>query len=376
MHYFEFAIKDTTLYEGNATSSQNTGLDEILEVRKDMNDTGTQINVSRTLIQFDLTYISKSIVSGLIPADAEYYLNLYDANSQELGSSDVLYVYPVSQSWEGGQGKADDWPVTTDGASWRYRTGPTANDQWVGGTNDTGGTWFNGASATHTLEASQSFTNEASDVRMDVTGIINNWISSGSSYPNDGFMLKRSGSIGNSDTTLAEGNTTKLGHFRFFSRETHTIYPPKLEVAWNDAVWNTGSLNPLTGSDLHSLEVYMKELRPEYQEDSKVRFRVVGRERFPAKTWSTTTTNQVTPKYLPSGSSYFEIKDAYTEDVIIPFGSGSIIGCDSTGNFFDVWLQGFQPERNYRINYKIVSGSGIGEVVQILDNDFEFRVIR
>ena len=35
MHYFEFAIKDTTLYEGNATSSQNTGLDEILEVRKD-----------------------------------------------------------------------------------------------------------------------------------------------------------------------------------------------------------------------------------------------------------------------------------------------------------------------------------------------------
>ena len=141
-------------------------------------------------------------------------------------------------------------------------------------------------------------------------------------------------------------------------------------------MWNTGSLNPLTGSDLHSLEVYMKELRPEYQEDSKVRFRVVGRERFPAKTWSTTTTNQVTPKYLPSGSSYFEIKDAYTEDVIIPFGSGSIIGCDSTGNFFDVWLQGFQPERNYRINYKIVSGSGIGEVVQILDNDFEFRVIR
>jgi hypothetical protein len=376
MHYFEFAIKDTTLYEGNATSSQNAGLDEILEVRKDMNDTGTQINVSRTLIQFDLTYISESIVNGLIPADAEYYLNLYDANSQELGSSDVLYVYPVSQSWEGGQGRVDDWPVTTDGASWRYRTGPTANDQWVGGTNDTGGTWFNGASATHTLEASQSFTNEASDVRMDVTGIINNWISSGSSYPNEGFMLKRSGSVGNSDTTLAEGNTTKLGHFRFFSRETHTIYPPKLEVAWNDAVWNTGSLNPLTGSDLHSLEVYMKELRPEYQEDSKVRFRVVGRERFPAKTWSSTTTNQVTPKYLPSGSSYFEIKDAYTEDVIIPFGSGSIIGCDSTGNFFDVWLQGFQPERNYRINYKIVSGSGIGEVVQILDNDFEFRVIR
>ena len=120
----------------------------------------------------------------------------------------------------------------------------------------------------------------------------------------------------------------------------------------------------------------MKGLRPEYQEDEKVRFRVVGRNRFPAKTWSSTTTNVVTPKYLPSGSSFFQIKDAYTEDVMIPFGSGSVIGCDSTGNFFDVWLKGLQPERNYKINFKIASGSGVGEVVQILDNEFEFRVVR
>jgi hypothetical protein len=376
MHYHEFATQDATLYQGPATSSQNTGLDEILEVRKDMNDSGTQINVSRVLIKFDLSYISASYSSGLIPSNAEYYLNLYDANSQELGSSDMLYAYPVSQSWENGQGHFEDWPHDTEGVSWRYRTGATTADQWVTGSNNSGGTWFNGTSTTHTLEASQSFTNEASDVRMDVTGIVKNWITSGSSYPNEGFMVKRSGSVDNSDSNLAEGNTTQLGHFKFFSRETNTIYQPTLEVVWNSTTWDTGSLTPLTGSDIHNLEVYMKGLRPEYQEDSKVRFRVVGRERFPAKTWSTTTTNQVTPKYLPSGSSYFEIKDAYTEDVIIPFGSGSIIGCDSTGNFFDVWLKGFQPERNYRINFKIASGSGVGEVVQIIDNDFEFRVIR
>jgi hypothetical protein len=376
MHYHEFATQDTTLYQGPATSSQNTGLDEILEVRKDMNDTGTQINVSRVLIKFDLSYISASYSSGLIPSNAEYYLNLYDANSQELGSSDMLYAYPVSQSWENGQGHFEDWPHDTEGASWRYRTGATTADQWVTGSNNSGGTWFNGVSTTHTLEASQSFTNEASDVRMDVTGIVNNWIVSGSSYPNQGFMVKRSGSADNSDSNLAEGNTTQLGHFKFFSRETHTIYQPTLEAVWNSATWDTGSLTPLTGSDIHNLEVYMKGLRPEYQEEEKVRFRVVGRTRFPAKTWSSTTTNVVTPKYLPSGSSFFQIKDAYTEDVIIPYGSGSLIGCDSTGNFFDVWLKGFQPERNYKINFKIMSGSGVGEVIQVVDNDFEFRVVR
>ena len=76
MHYFEYATKDTTIYE--VSSSMNTGLDEILEVRKDMNAAGTVVNVSRALIKFDLSYISKSISSGLIPSSSIYpkfYLN-------------------------------------------------------------------------------------------------------------------------------------------------------------------------------------------------------------------------------------------------------------------------------------------------------------
>ena len=52
MHYFTFADKDTTLYQ--ASSSMNTGLDEILEIKKDVSDTGASVNVSRILIKFDL----------------------------------------------------------------------------------------------------------------------------------------------------------------------------------------------------------------------------------------------------------------------------------------------------------------------------------
>ena len=52
MHYFTFADKDATLYQ--ASSSMNTGLDEILEVRKDVSDTGASVNASRILIKFDL----------------------------------------------------------------------------------------------------------------------------------------------------------------------------------------------------------------------------------------------------------------------------------------------------------------------------------
>ena len=48
MHYYIYADTDTTLYE--ATSSMNTSLDEILEVRKDGNADYSKTTISRTLI--------------------------------------------------------------------------------------------------------------------------------------------------------------------------------------------------------------------------------------------------------------------------------------------------------------------------------------
>ena len=38
--------------------------------------------------------------------------------------------------------------------------------------------------------------------------------------------------------------------------------------------------------------------------------------------------------------------------VIVPFGTGSIVSCDTTGNYFNVWMNGFQPERYYKFEIK------------------------
>jgi len=376
MHYFEYPTKDTTLYESSA--SMNTGLDEILEIRKDMNADGTVVNVSRGLIKFDLTYVSESIVSGLI-SNPTFYLNLYDANSSQLNVSQTLYGHPVSQSWENGSGKYLFSPIVEDGVSWKWKDNGITRTQW-NTVSGSGGTWYSGSGGQYSLEASQSFTNEPADLRMDVTGIINNWIYSGSNYPNEGFMIKRSGSIGNTDSNVEEGNTTRYGHFSFFSSNTHTIYPPKLEVVWDDSKWTTGSLSALSSDNLEDMNLYMRGFRPKYKENSKVKFRVVGRERFPERSYSATDqyqTGYTTAKYLPSGSTYYEIKDAYTEDVIVPFGTGSIVSCDSSGNYFNIWMNGLQSERFYRINYKVVSGSGTAdETVQYFDEKHSFKVVR
>jgi hypothetical protein len=374
MHYFEYASADATLYEGPVTQSQNTGMDEILEIRKDTNNNASIINVSRAVIKFDLSYISQSIHSGLIPSsssDPKFYLNLYDANSSNLTTSQSLYGYAVSQSWTALEGKFYDDPKDTEGVSWRYRHGQTDTTQWVSGSNNTGGTWYTGSGA----EASQSFEWETTDMRMDVTDIMWRWLHD--TVPNEGFMVKRSGSVGNADDNVEEGNTTKYGHFAFFSRETDTVYQPKLEVVWNDSAWATGSLNPLVTADLEDLVVYMKGLRPDYKENSKVKFRLVGRERYPTKTYSSTTvSDSVTVKYLPSASCYYQIKDALTEDVMVPYGSGSYLSSDSSGNYFNLWLNGLQAERFYQIEYKVVSGSGVSQTVNYYGGDFKFKVSR
>ncbi len=274
MHYFTFANKDTTLYQ--ASSSLNAGLDEILEVRKDISDTGATVNASRILIKFDLSYISGSIAAGTIPAPSStagsrYYLNLYDAHPSGLATSQVLYAHPVSGSWTMGDGHSYDNPVTTEGSSWIYRYGKINGRLWLNTVSASGGQWFSGSG----YEASQSFTHKTTDVRMEVTDIVKSWLSG--SLINEGFMIKRSGSIGNTFTGSDEGDTTRYGNFSFFSSDTHTKYPPTLETVWDDSKWTTGSLSPLTGSALEDSTLYMKGLRPEYKEKSKIRFRVVGR---------------------------------------------------------------------------------------------------
>ena len=385
MHYFIYADADATLYEGSATQSRNTGLDQILEVRKDMNDNASVINVSRALIKFDLTGISNLITDELIPDNdkpepsASYFLNLYDAGSSGLTStSQLLYANIVSQSWTAGEGTFNDDPETTDGVSWRYTVGQTDGTQWVSGNNNTGGTWYSGSAATgeRLREASQSFDYNSIDMRMNVTEPISILLASSSAYPNAGFIIKRSGSVGNDDSNCPEADSERYGQFSFFSRDTNTIYQPKLEVVWKDFVYSTGStaLTLMSGSQLDDIVFYMKGNRDVYKENSKIKFRLAGRERYPAKTYETTPrTLQVTT--FPSGTLFYSVKDALTEETIIPFDQYTAVSCDSSGHYFNLWMNGLQAERYYKVLYRFVSGSGtIGEINDIHDNDFTFKV--
>jgi len=395
MFYFEYPTVDTTLYQATPSSSTNTGIDEILEVRKDMNDSGTQIDVSRILIKFSYDFISSSVQDGTIPSTAKYYLNLYDAASTELAVEQTLYTYIVSQSWTGGTGFYSRDPALGDGASWKYSDNDTTKTAWVSGSTTQGGTWFTSSigrtAAEYSVSASQTLYYETQDIRMDITDLVKSHIYSSSAYPNNGFIVKRE-NLPTSESAVtifdpsdssgsAEGDTTHYGQLKFFSRETNTIYSPKLEVEWDDSSFSTGSLAPVSSSELENLTVYFKNLRDEYREKSKARIRFVGRELYPERTFATTPA-ALTVKWLPSGSgaighgTYYSVKDAHTNETIIPFGTGSIVSCDTSGNYFNIWFDGFQPERHYRFLIQVISGSGVDQQKMIYDDGYEFKVVR
>ena len=386
MHYFEFGKRDASIYSGGTTASINTGLDEILEINKNVNQSGTVSNISRILIDFDYTTISESIQSGKIPSTAKFYLNLYDATSEEVEAEQSIFVHMVSGSaWKQGTGKLDHSPVTSDGVTFQYRDHENKTP-WVSTSVLTdGGSWWLNKTGQYAVSSSYALTFDRKDIRADVTDLVKNHIYSSSVYPNRGFIVKRkslhTGSIDFSynpggDATQDESSSDRLGNLKYFSRETHTIYPPKLEVVWDDSSFSTGSLTPLSSTDLERLKVYFKNLRTEYKEGSVTKLRLVGRELYPTTAFSTTP-SELSVKYLPSSSVFYSVKDADTEETIIPYGTGSVVSCDSTGNYFNLWMNGLQAERNYRFCVKVVSGSGTAdEQTNFYDDDFEFRVVR
>jgi hypothetical protein len=340
--YKIFPEKDTFISKYRST--QNFGRDEILEISNETDITALNADVNRALIQFptsQITDVITNIISGSVYSAS---LKLFLANAT-LPIDYTIYAYPLSQSWDMGLGKSADSPISTVGCTWISRT---ATSNW----STTGSSFIN-------TPSSQSFTYiDDKDINMNTTSIINSWASS--SIPNNGFLLKLSSSIEDSTTPLIT---------KFFSMDSHTIYPPQLEFRWNDSTYST-TLTSVTTSDFISV---ISNNKSEFEENSVYTFRIKSRDRFPARQF-TTYSVYLSAKALPS-SSYWALKDVKTEEMVVDFDNNfTKISCDNTSNYFKIYMNGLEPERYYQILYKTILSSG--ETVVIDDPSNYFKVVR
>lgn len=351
MYHFITASKDATIYLQQPT--QNTGLDEILEVSKTYY--GSLKDIAHSLIKFETSPLSSSIASGDITMSSAEMI-LRECESSEIPIDYTIYAYAVTQSWDMGIGTRFD-DITTDGVTWNsVKTGQdwlsleNHSADTTGSFNGKGGTWFTGSFS------SQSFSYETSDIEMDVKVTLDEWISG--SLPNEGFILKY-------DSTL-ENDTNDYGQLKFFGKETNTIYQPKLRIGWDDSTFETGSLTELTSDDIH---VTFKRLKTRYKVGSSPEIRVFGREKYPLKTYTNLYAyNDV--KFLPS-TTYYQVKDVITDEVIIPFSDYTKVSCDSNGNFFKLNLTNWETQRDYYLEIKIERD---GTIEYFEDKDLTFTV--
>lgn len=362
--YKIFASADATLY--SKYPSQNTGLDEILEVGTKnsdnaINNPAVQIPVSgddirRSLVLFSDTDLTT--LKGFVTGSWKAYLKLYLADAENLSTQYNVEIRQVSQSWTAGTGKFIDDPETRNGTCW-YSTGSyfTTSSNWASGSyylTPGGGSWSGSF-------LSQSFGYaDSKDINADVTQIVNSWFSA--SAPNYGFILKQENSV--------ENNANSYINLKYFSVDTHTIYPPTLEIRWDDSSFVTGSLSVV--NNLKSIVTLSNNLQNFKYGTGKYRFQVNARDTYPVRTF-TTSSLYTSNKALPQ-TSYWAIQDAKTEDMVIDFDTNyTKISCNGTSSYFDVYLDGLEPERYYKILIKTVLSNG--ETLQI-DNDLIFKVVR
>ena len=378
-----YPAQDTSIYESSKTL--NTGLDEILEIGKRDTTGGTSYLKSRSLVQFDLTQVNSALSKYSVNIeDCKFFLQLYTTHAVNLPSTYSVEAKILGNSWDNGLGVVNSNPIITEGCTWSY---PISGSHWTSGSQNLeiangsnlfikgtgeGGSYLEQSPDTGLqLVFSQSFSQitdldtaastRNTDIYMDVTSAIRTWQSGSNdvAIPNYGFLIQFS------DET--EAATNKHGYVRFFSRETHTIYVPKLLMLFDKSSFATGSLDEF---NIESYKIYT-DLHKEYLDTSVNKIRIFVRDKYPQKS-PTNLFPETAVKYLPSGSLY-SIRDAGTDEVVIPFNDTyTKISCDSTSNFINLDMSGLMPERYYRLVFKVTSGI----YDEFIEDDFYFKIVR
>jgi hypothetical protein len=374
--YKIFPTQDATLY--SAYPNMNTGIDEIIEATTNFKTGSLQLEgdlpqTSRFLIQFDsadMAYVSASLIGTESVWTAN--LRVFVANVEGIDTDTVVLTNAVSQSWNMGTGRFLSDPEVVNGVSWVWTTSSGSTEsgsQWLTasyapGTTGSyspintpgGGVWWTGS------QASQTFSYRSDlDLNFGVKEIVEQWNSS--SWNNYGFIVRQDPS--QEFLPLPDNQIT----LKYFSVDTHTIYPPCLEFKWYDFSWlpDTASISVITGSNIYAS---LGNNQGFFFSESIQRFRINARPQFPQRTFQTSSI-YTTQYYLPEGSLY-AVKDLDTNEFVVNFDSTyTKISADASGSYFDLYMNGLEPQRYYTILLQTTSGDS----TIVLDNNYSFKVI-
>ena len=388
--YKIFPLQDASIY--SAYPFLNTGLDAILETSNINSDFSASAEVARSLVQFDQDAIETVIdtfVSSSDRAASQFSssLKIFIADASGVTMPSKIESYPISGSWNNGTGQFLNNPQTQNGCCWSDRlssgSGAWANNSnlndfvtasYSGSDGEGGGNWYTGSNDVNLIiSSSQTFNvRTIKDINLNVTDIVKIWYSSSKKteysidgdfveIENNGFILKWEDNI--------EFNQTQGVQpiYKSYAVDTNTIYPPVLEVKWDYQIFETGSLPEIATTDLF---ISLDSNPGVFYSESINRFRLNCRPEFPDRIYSTQSATTV--NHYINSSSLYAVKDLDTNEFVIDFDPQfTKISCDAQSNYFDIYMNGLEPERYYQILIQtVISGSTI-----VMDEKYYFKVV-
>jgi len=247
--YRIYPSKSNTIASGSAfeyiNSSQNPVSDIFYGGGFTENGVYRENNISRLLLYFDLSsLISKFsdltinsgtvesyriVLKNAVPSDKILVPEYQNATiNKAISSSFDLIAFPIDKDWDEGRGydlfdisyllKSTGNLRLTGYSNWNYAK---SNDPWT----EPG--VFSNPTASTPFYSIQHFQLGSEDINMDVTDIVKNWLSGGSS--NNGIAIAYS-----RDYELESGNTRYISSF--LTQKTNSSFKPYLEVKYNQTI--------------------------------------------------------------------------------------------------------------------------------------------
>lgn len=408
--YNIFASADATIY--SRYPAKNTGIDPILEVSVKNSQAGlnslykTPItenpyytydlaangnystsdayfptsDIRRSLLQFSDQDINKlkTFASQSKSGSYEANLQLFLATAQNLSTTYSLDVYPVSQSWCMGTGRYAQVPESINGVSWAFTCISGSSPAWAEDAfvwdNDNIATWesvnlnwnylpgpgdlyFAGTGGSWTApEATQSFDYMSNkDMNANITPILTAWFSG--SIANNGLIVKHPQAI--------EEDPNAFIDLKFFSVDTHTIYPPTIQFKWDDSNYYPQSSNFVLSDQI---TITLANNPGQFSQGENYKMRLATRLTYPPRQF--TTSSVYLTNLILSENTCWALEDIKTGERIVDFDEKyTKLSCDSVGNYFNLYTSGLEINRYYRLLVKTSIYSTTFGPLSIYDNE-------
>lgn len=392
--YNIFASADTTIY--SRYPIKNTGRDPILEVSVKNSQDGLRFlyrdpvtenpyytydlaansdysntaaffpleDVRRSLLQFSPAEINKlyTFASQSVSGSWQANLKMYLASAQNLSTTYSLDVYPLSQSWAMGTGQYAQVPQSVNGASWLFTGISGSSPVWTENTfywNNIdlptwesmslnwnyvpgpgqqyyvtgGGSWYDNIAATQSFDYMSN-----KDININISDIMDGWFSG--SIPKYGVIVKHPQDI--------EEDPNAFLDLKFFSVDTHTIYPPTIQFKWDDAYYYPQGTNYVLNDQI---TITLANNQGQFTQGEVYKMRLATRYTYPPRRF-TTSSVYLTNLILPE-KTYWALQDIKTNEMIVDFDENfTKVSADSVGNYFTLYTSGLQINRYYRLLIK------------------------